>query len=45
MVAAVRGIRSALAASLGPVLTAGGMALPPAAVAAAAVAGDGQDER
>jgi len=34
-----RGIRSSLAASLGPVLTAGGMALPPAAVAAAAVAG------
>lgn len=34
-----RGIRSALAASLGPVLTAGGLALPPAAVAAAAVAG------
>jgi hypothetical protein len=30
-----RGIRSALAASLGPVLTAGGMALPPAAVTAA----------
>jgi hypothetical protein len=28
-----------IAASLGPVLTAGGMALPPAAVAAAAVAG------
>jgi hypothetical protein len=34
-----RGIRSSLAAGLGPVLTAGGMALPPAAVAAAAVAG------
>ena len=30
-----RGIRSSLAASLGPVLTAGGMALPPAAVTAA----------
>jgi RHS repeat-associated protein len=34
-----RGIRSVLAASLGPVLAAGGMALPPAAVTAAAVAG------
>ena len=34
-----RGIRNGLAASLGPVLTAGGVALPPATVAAAAVAG------